>query len=93
MLNPGRLEHYEENAMNEYKTDLIRAINSMRKMGDDYPVWLDGLFNVLARGETSHLNDNPYMPFGTEASNHAQYQIGAEAGEKLLKALGERDGN
>ena len=74
--------------MNQWKKNLIRAISAMRT-GEDYPVWLDGLYNVLARNETSHRNDNPYMPFGTEASNHAQYRDGAIAGESLLKAINE----
>ena len=77
--------------MQDMKRNLIRGISSLRT-GEDYPVWLDGLYNVLALGETSHRNDNPYMPFDVEESLYKQYRDGAMAGELLRKAIREQGG-
>jgi len=48
----------------------------------NYPIWWDGFRNVVLRGESSDLSDNPYFP--EEQPHHDQYKAGAIAGESLL---------
>ena len=66
--------------------DLIRAVHHLRTSGNDYPVWLDGFHNVLAHGESSHADDNPFLPTGEERSDHIEYREGTRAAESLMKA-------
>jgi hypothetical protein len=51
---------------------------------DDYPVWWDGFYDVIAYGGSSHSDDNTYdKDLETELYN--EYRAGAKAAESLLK--------
>jgi len=51
----------------------------------DCPVFWDAFYNVVARGESSHDDDNPFVP--QEFDSYVSYKIGAEAGEALLHEM------
>jgi hypothetical protein len=68
-----------------------RLVRASRKLRDeDAPVWWDGFHNVLARGESSHIDDNPYLPGSGEEHAHAEYKAGAKAAESLKRYLAKR---
>ena len=66
-------------------------INRLKKasrnlIDEDSPQWWDGFHNVVARNETSHDDDNPYVKYHEDAPYKA-YRAGAKAGESLLRTL------
>ena len=51
----------------------------------DFPQsWIDGFFNVVARGESASDYDNPYEP-EYEQTSYSNYKKGSQAAEILLK--------
>ena len=61
-------------------------IASRKLLDEDSPEWWDGFHNVVARNETSHDDDNPYVKYHEDAPYKA-YRAGAMAGESLLRTL------
>ena len=61
-------------------------IASRKLLDEDSPEWWDGFHNVVARNETSHDDDNPYVKYHEDAPYKA-YRAGAMAGESLLHTL------
>lgn len=53
-----------------------------------YGIWADGFWHVVCHGESSHDDDNPYLP-SLEQIPYTQYKLGAKAAESLLKCLSE----
>jgi len=66
-----------------------RLVKASRKLRDpDAPVWWDGFHNVIDRGESSHDDDNPYLPrCEIEEQQHAAYKAGAKAAESLKRHI------
>lgn len=62
-------------------------------VGDHLPaVWMDGFRDVLLFGDSSHPDDNPYMPEAEcERAHFAAYRDGARAAESLLAAIGKEE--
>lgn len=54
-----------------------------------HPIWWDGFYAVIVRGESPNPTDNPYLPTGDEKHAHAQYKAGAKAAESLNRYLPE----
>ena len=61
-------------------------IASRKLLDEDSPEWWDGFHNIVARNETSHDDDNPYVKYHEDAPYKA-YRAGAMAGESLLRTL------
>jgi hypothetical protein len=74
--------------LNGGETDLWknRLVKASRKLQTgDRPVWWDGFHGVIARGESSSDDDNPYLP--QERHPYIEYRNGAKAAESLLRHL------
>jgi hypothetical protein len=68
-----------------WKAALLQETRKLRT--EHAPIWWDGFCNVLHYHQSSHKDDNPYMPDHGEERPHAEYKAGARAAESLLKAL------
>jgi hypothetical protein len=69
-----------------WQNRLVKA--SCKLCDSDTPVWWDGFHNVLARGESSHDDYNPFLH--TEKW-YAEYKAGAEAAESLMRYTRSQD--
>jgi hypothetical protein len=68
-----------------------RLAKASRILGDEAaPVWWYGFHNVIARGESSHADDNPYLPDNGEEHLHAEYKAGAKAADSLKRYLAQQ---
>ena len=65
--------------------DKLRRIEALAETGN-FPVWWQGFFGVVIRGETSHVWDNLYDIL-SEQWAHDAYKAGAAAGETFLHSL------
>jgi hypothetical protein len=75
----------KENEMKDLWINRLK-IASRKLLDKDSPEWWDGFHNVVARNETSHDDDNPYVKYHEDAPYKA-YRAGAMAGESLLRTL------
>ena len=75
----------KENEMKDLWINRLKKA-SRNLIDEDSPEWWDGFHNVVARNETSHDDDNPYVKYHEDAAYKA-YRAGAMAGESLLRTL------